>query len=53
MLVALEDFAVRTTEFCGKLWLQVHAAEQVCEAWVRAQRAEGALTPRAFSRHSR
>ena len=30
-------FAGRTTEFLDKLWLEVHAAQQVSEARVRAQ----------------
>jgi hypothetical protein len=38
--VALESFAVRTTEFFGELWLHIHAAEQVCKARVGAQRIE-------------
>jgi hypothetical protein len=37
MFVTLELFAVRTTEFSGKLWLKIHAAEQIGEARVRAQ----------------
>jgi len=31
-------FAARTTEFLDKLWLEVHAAQQVSEARVGAQR---------------
>jgi hypothetical protein len=38
--VALESFAIRTTGFRGKLWLKVHAAEQIGEARVRAQQIE-------------
>ena len=38
MPLALESVVVRTTDFFGKLWLQVHAAEQVGEARVGAQR---------------
>jgi hypothetical protein len=34
MQVALESFAFRTTEFLGKLWLEVHAAEKIGEARV-------------------
>jgi hypothetical protein len=40
MLVALESFAVRTTEFLGELGLQVHAAEKIGEARVGEQRIE-------------
>src|SRR5579864_9225626 len=31
-------FVVRTNEFLGELWLEIHAAEQVGEAGVGAQR---------------
>jgi hypothetical protein len=34
MLVALESFAIRTTEFSGRLRLQVHPAEKIGEARV-------------------
>ena len=40
MLVAIESTAVETTKPSGKLWLKVHAAEKVFEAWVGAQRVE-------------
>lgn len=36
MLMELEPVAVSTTEFRGKLWLKVHAAQQVGEARVGA-----------------
>jgi hypothetical protein len=34
----VESLAIRATEFLGKLWLKLHAAQQIGEARVRAQR---------------
>src|SRR6266853_396911 len=39
--MAQECFAVRKAELVGKLWLEIHAAQEVSEPRVRAQRIVG------------